>query len=117
MPDTLRREPFDHPRTVALPRVPQAVVQPVLAPHPELDRVRHDAVAAPERRQRDVAAGVLALQPPVLLLQNETIGDDAALPRGPRREAASVRPGAEVFLGLTGGDPLHPAGRPNLPPE
>src|SRR5438132_13139949 len=115
MPDTLWCEPLDHPRAVALPRIAQAVVEPVLAPHPELDRVRHDAVAAPERWQRDLAAGVLALQAPVLRFQYRTIRDDAALSRGPRREATSVWAGPEVLLGLAGGDSLHPAVRPNLP--
>jgi hypothetical protein len=37
------------------PRVPQPIMQTVVAVLPELDVVRDDAVATPSRRPRDVA--------------------------------------------------------------
>ena len=50
-----RREPLAAP-AAALADVAHAVVEPVVAMRPELDRLRNEPVAAPERRKRDVAA-------------------------------------------------------------
>ena len=71
-----------HP-LAALPHVPDPVVQPALPPLPELDRVRHDAVAAPVRRaaarpRRRSAARPPAVAPPA--------------PRGPGSPGSGATP-------------------------
>ncbi len=58
----LRRQARDRParRRRGVARIEQAVVQPRRAPLPELDRVGHEAVAAPVRRARRVVAVAFA---------------------------------------------------------
>src|SRR5690348_8094776 len=90
------RQALDQPGVVVAPAVAQPVVQPVRAPLPELDRRRAEAIAAPVRRSRDLATLVLGDQLLHMSLQDRAIGDDLALRRGPRAQAAAPRAALEV---------------------
>src|SRR5215216_8212239 len=86
--------------TAVLAAVEQAVVQPVLAPLPELYLFGHDPVAPPKGRARDLASLVLGLQPPQPLLQSLPVSDGAALRAGPRPEPATPRTAPVVRVRL-----------------
>src|SRR5438105_15031475 len=78
----LRRQPLDAPATRGLPRVADAVVQPVVAMHPELDGLGNDPITTPVRRQRHFLSPIRPLQRRDLLLERGAVADDLALRRG-----------------------------------
>src|SRR5207237_3425328 len=78
----LRREPFDAPATRGLPRVADAVVQPVVAMHPELAPLGNDPIATPVRRQRHFLSRIRSLQRRDLRLERGAVEDDLTLRRG-----------------------------------
>src|SRR5215203_2420985 len=114
IPVTLRLQTFYSPPFTGTP-VDETVVQPVLAPLPELDGVGLDPVAAPEGGTGDLAIFVLFLQRLYALLQNAPVPDGPALLGSPRPEAASARTAREVGVGLLAGDATGAAFDPDLP--
>src|SRR5690606_27654594 len=94
--------------------VDEAIVQAVGLPRPELDPLGADHVARPERRPLHL----LPLEAPLLLGDpgHELLagGEGPALLRRPRAELAAAWPGAEVRVGLLGGERLHRALHPHL---
>src|SRR5713101_3988895 len=88
---SLGRKPLDPP-AAAVPRIEQPVVQPVGTALPELDRLRHDAVAAPVRWPRRA----LAVAPARLFhrfFEDFSGRYGFALLGSPGREARAERPG------------------------
>src|SRR5689334_4828336 len=96
---SLRREALDHP-ALALAAIAEAVVQPAGAALPELDPLRHDAVAAPVVGEGDRSVAVELLQPGELDLQRLPVGDDLALMGEVGADAAAGRPRIEIGLRL-----------------
>src|SRR5207344_184597 len=112
--ESLRPEPFDSPGA-ALAREAEPVVQAVLAPLPELDRLGLEPVPAPVWRERDVLTrealrglgeGRVELLPRA---------DRPALPGGPGAESCLARPRPEVRQGLRVGHAQRRTGDGHLP--
>ena len=82
----LRREPLRAPGPVGLAQEVVAVVEPVRAALPELDRLGHQPVAAPVLRARHVVAGYRSPAAANAASSTERSGIDGALPRRPRPE-------------------------------
>src|SRR5687768_7491566 len=98
-------KPLDPP-AVARAAIEQPVVQAVGAPLPELDRVRHHAIAAPVRRARRVIAmAILFLQR--FAFQLLPRGNPFALRGGPGGDARPERPRGEIRVGFRRADLLH----------
>src|SRR5215216_215110 len=94
--------------------VDDPVVQSVFASLPELDGVRLDPVAAPERGARDLTPLVLRLECSYPLFQNAPVLDGVALLGSPRPESASSRTAREVGVGLLAGEATRTALDPDL---
>src|SRR5690606_21459570 len=77
----------------------ETVVQAVEPVRPELDLLRHDPVAAPERRTLGIRA-LLGRDPLHLADQRAAALERLRLARGPGAETARQRAAAEVFVGL-----------------
>src|SRR6266849_6471974 len=110
------REPLDRP-ALAVPAVPEPVVQPVVAVLPELVRLGSEHEAAPDLRSWDHAFGVAR---PELLdpcLQLAAAGNDIALPRRRCRELGPVWPCSEVRVRVAGRHPGDDALDADLPAE
>src|SRR5688572_22020564 len=91
----LGSQPLDLPAPARAPPVEDAIVQPVLAVLPELDRVGREAVAAPVRRARH-GLGILALERRETALERGAPGHLGALLGGPGRELAAARARGEI---------------------
>ena len=96
-----RLETFDDPSAVIGTRVPQAVVQPVVAMLPELELLRREPIAAPERRERHIAVTEARLR----FRGRRTFelfarSDRLALLGCPCTDATRARPVVPVGLGL-----------------
>src|SRR6476660_3465384 len=84
----LRLETFEHPcATVGAP-VTQPVVQAIVAVLPELELVRRESVATPERREGHLAVAEALLRRRGSGLQFGARPDRFALRRRPRADAA-----------------------------
>ena len=100
-----------------IPAVAEAIVQPVVAVLPELERLGREAEAAPGVGERHVTAGVVLGQlghPP---LENSRRSTTATLRRGERAQLASAGAAVRVGLGLLARRALHRALDPHLTPE
>src|SRR3984893_1288705 len=113
----LRRQPLEAPATFGQPLVAEPVVQPVLAMHPEFDRLRNDAIPAPVVRQRYGRALVLRRQRGHRVLEHGTIANHGALGRRPSTQLTAERAAVEVGGRSLGGFLDHRARAPHLPPE
>src|SRR5688500_2735553 len=91
----LRSQPLDLPAPARAPPVEDAIVQPVRAVLPELDRVGREAIAAPVRRARH-GLGMLALERREAALERATPGDPGALGRSPGSKLAAARARGEI---------------------
>src|SRR5205809_1131676 len=110
---SLGRKPLDSP-AAASKRIKQAVVQPVGAALPELDALRHHAVAAPMRRPK----GALAMAFTGFFhggLQRGAVRHALALRRGPGGEPGAQRPGRKVRVRFLGAQLLDAALDADLP--
>src|SRR5690606_20152474 len=108
-------QPRDRPAPRAVGRVLEAVVEPTRATLPELEPVRDDAEAAPERGARRVGAGEAGLHLGEPGVEGGAVGERAALGGGPGAEAAARRAAGEVGVGLGVGHALDAAFDAHLP--
>src|SRR5262249_36780711 len=83
-----------------------ALVQPVRAMRPELDRVGDDPVAGPGGWSRNRAALVLLSDASPAREQRVAAAEDGALIRRARRDPARARPAGPVGVGLRRRHPM-----------
>src|SRR5262245_55651872 len=102
----LRRETLAHPGALHQ-SIAQTVVQAIRPALPELERLRNESVTAPVRGPRHRAVAVAGLDFAQAGLEDLAIGDDLALPRGPRPELAAARAAGVVLIRLRLADALH----------
>ena len=93
----LWRQTLNPPRIVRLTRIFETVVQAVVTALPELNCLRGHSVTSPKGWQRNLSAAELLFQVFPLHLENLARGNNATLPRCPRRELAATGLGDEVF--------------------
>src|SRR5690606_39026332 len=84
----------------SLPDIQLPVVQAIPSRAPELDALRAQTIAAPERRTRNVPALVLPLERLVARFQLRAARQRLALSRRPRADPASPRAAGEVVVGV-----------------
>src|SRR5215210_666174 len=99
LPASLRLQTLHSPPSPGT-LVNEPVVQPVLASLPELDNLRLDPVAAPERGTWDLTRLIFRFERPYPLFQNAPVLDGPALFGSPRPEATPARTAREVGVGL-----------------
>src|SRR5437870_2005311 len=95
---TSRRQAFDHPITAGMSRITEAIVQAIRPSLPEFDHFGFYAISAPVWRQWN---GLVAK--PLCHLRHARVEyaasiDHFALPRRPRAELATDRPGMKISL-------------------
>ena len=90
-------------------------MQPVFPTLPEFDLCRNHPDTAPERRQRNLPVGELALHLIPFHLEKLARIDHRALLRNPGPQTAAVRTRGEIGEGFGGTDPLGSAEDADLP--